>query len=91
MMKHKFLFCAAVSAVGLFSCQSSNSDTDIQQHINDLFKKDMAGAALNATVDSGIATITGQCAGSGCTADVIEKVKKVKGVKDVQTHIIEKP
>lgn len=55
-----------------------------------MFKKDLAGAALNATVDKGIATITGQCAGNGCTADVIEKVKKVNGVKDVQTNIIEK-
>ncbi len=51
----------------------------------------MAGAALNATVDNGIATVTGQCRGNGCTASVVEKVKKINGVKDVQTHIIEQP
>lgn len=82
-----FLF----AGIFLLACQSSNSDADIQQHINDLFTKDMAGAALNATVDSGVATISGQCKGKGCTAEITGKVKKIKGVRDVQTHIIEQP
>lgn len=74
----------------LFACNSQPTDAEIQQNINNSFKKDLAGAALNATVDSGMATITGQCEGTGCTAQVVERVKKIRGVKDVQTHIIEK-
>ncbi len=81
-----FLFISSL----LFACHNQLTDAEIQQNINNSFKKDLAGAALNATVDSGIATITGQCEGAGCTAQVVEKVKKMKGVKDVQTHIIEK-
>lgn len=74
----------------LFACNSQPTDAEIQQNINNSFKKDLAGAALNATVDSGIVTVTGQCEGAGCTAKIVERVKKIKGVKDVQTHIIEK-
>ena len=73
----------------LLSCNNRPTDQELQQTINDSFKKDLAGAALNATVDSGVATITGQCIGMGCTADVTERIKKMRGVKDVQTHIIE--
>lgn len=76
-------------SISLVACHSNPTDEEIQQNINDTFKKDLAGAALNATVDSGVATVTGQCIGSGCTEDVIARVKKIKGVKDVQTHIIE--
>ncbi len=74
----------------LFACNNHPTDRDIQQNINTSFKKDLAGAALNATVDSGVATITGQCEGNGCTADVVNRVKKMKGVKDVKTNIVEK-
>ena len=81
-----FLFISSL----LFACHNQLTDAEIQQNINNSFKKDLAGAALNATVDSGIATITGQCVGADCTAQVVERVKKIRGVKDVQTHIIEK-
>lgn len=81
-----FLFISSL----LLSCNNHPTDAEIQQNINNSFKKDLAGAALNATVDSGIATITGQCEGAGCTADVVNRIKKMKGVKDVKTHIIEK-
>ncbi|MDQ2753758.1 MAG: BON domain-containing protein [Bacteroidota bacterium] len=74
----------------LFACNNQPTDTEIQQNINNSFKKDLAGAALNATVDSGVATITGQCEGDGCTAQVVERVKKMKGVKEVKTNIVEK-
>ena len=74
----------------LFACNNHPTDAEIQQNINNSFKKDLAGAAMNATVDGGVATITGQCEGAGCTAKIVERVKKMRGVKDVQTHIIEK-
>lgn len=73
----------------LSACQSNATDEDIQQDINDEFAKDHAGAALHATVDKGVATITGECSGDSCSARIVERVKKIKGVKDVDTHIIE--
>lgn len=73
------------------SCKTNVTDEDIQQDINDEFAKDHAGAALHATVDNGVATITGQCSGDSCAARIVETVRKLKGVKDVDTHIIEMP
>ena len=58
------------------SCQTGSTDEDIQQRINTELKKDNAGAALNATVDKGVATITGECDGAGCSAKVAERIKK---------------
>ena len=89
-MKHIFFLLCLSFSLFFIACGNNRDDEKIQQDINDLFKKDLAGAALNATVDNGIATITGECTGNDCTADVVEKVKKVNGVKDVQTNILEK-
>ncbi len=86
----RFLFFITVLTTFFSACNSNPADADIQQNVNDLFKKDLAGAALNATVDNGVATISGECVGGGCTADVVERVKKIKGVTGVQTNIIEK-
>lgn len=90
MKRAFYLFAILFISSSLLSCNTQPTDADMQQNINNSFKKDLAGAALNATVDSGVATITGQCEGQGCTATIVERVKKMKGVKDVQTHIIEK-
>ena len=90
-MKQAIYIFLLLAVSTLLSCQNNPSDADIQQHINDLFKKDMAGAALNAVVDSGVATITGQCNSAGCTADIIKKVKGIQGVKEVKTNIVENP
>ncbi len=90
-MKHflsYFILCFYSSFL-LLSC-AAKDDTDIQQKINDELKKDRAGAALNATVDNGIATITGECIDDSCSVRLAERIKKIKGVKEVQTHIIEK-
>ena len=88
-LSHCFSFVILTSSF-IIACNSHPTDADIQQNINNSFKKDLAGAALNATVDSGVVTVTGQCEGTNCTAIVVERVKKIKGVKNVQTHIIEK-
>ena len=88
VMKHLFFFLLMSSL--LVSCKSGTSDEDIQQRVNNELKKDRAGAALNATVDNGVATITGECVGDGCSVKVAERIRKVKGVQNVQTNIIEK-
>ena len=73
------------------ACNNTMTDADIQQKINDDFTTDRAGAGLHATVNNGVATITGECSGDSCVEHITEKVKQIKGVKDVQTHIIAKP
>ena len=92
IMKYtSYFFIILFAGSSLFACNNQPTDQELQQTINNSFTKDLAGAALNATVDSGVATITGQCIGTGCTAEVVKRVKKINGVKDVQTHIIEQP
>src|SRR3954466_8214751 len=77
--------------LSLPACTARTDDTSIQKRVNDELKKDRAGAALNATVDNGVVTITGECQGNNCAQDLAEKVKKMDGVKDVQMNVIAKP
>lgn len=72
------------------SCNGNATDEDVQQKINDELAKDNAGAALNATVENGVATITGECSGDSCSVKVAQRIKKINGIHDVQTHIIER-
>ena len=85
-----FLFVLLI-AFTVPACTAKTDDASIQQRINDELKKDRAGAALNATVDNGIVTITGECSGDNCAQDLAEKVRKMDGVKDVQLNVIAKP
>lgn len=78
-------------ALTLPACTAKTDDASIQQRINNELKKDQMGADLNATVDNGIVTITGECHGENCVADLAQKVKKMQGVKDVQMNVIAKP
>ena len=64
------------SSLTLSACTAKNDDASMQQRVNEELKKDRAGAALNATVDNGVVTITGECKGDNCAADLAEKVKK---------------
>ena len=79
------------STVMLCACTAKTDDASVQQRVNDELKKDHAGAALNATVDNGIVTITGECSGDNCAAGLAEKIKKMDGVKDVRANVIAKP
>jgi len=79
------------SSLIISACTTKTDDASIQQRVNEELKKDRAGAALNATVDNGVVTITGECKGDNCAADLAEKVKKMDGVKDVQLNVIAKP
>ena len=91
MKPNTFLLAIISLFILVSSCTNNSTDENIQQNINDVLKKDNAGAALNATVDNGVATITGECSGANCSAIIAEKIKKIKGVQSVETHIIEKP
>ena len=85
------LFLTILISLSLPACTAKTDDTSIQKRVNDELKKDRAGAALNATVDKGVVTITGECSGDNCAQDLAEKVKKMDGVKDVQMNVIAKP
>ena len=87
----KALLFAIFISFTLPACTVKTDDASIQQRINDELKKDQVGADLNATVDNGVVTITGECHGDNCAADLAEKVKKMQGVKDVQMNVIAKP
>jgi len=73
------------------ACTAKTDDASIQQRVNDELKKDNAGATLNATVDNGVVTITGECSGNNCAQDLAAKVRKMQGVKDVQMQVIANP
>jgi osmotically-inducible protein OsmY len=91
---HSLLSALLLSILISFSlpaCTAKTDDASVQQRVNDELKKDRAGSALNATVDNGVVTITGECHGDNCAQDLAEKVKKMDGVKDVQMNVIAKP
>lgn len=67
-----------------------NDDTAIQEKINEEFEKDQAGAALHATVDNGVVTVTGECTGNNCAEEIKQRLQKIQGVKEVETNIIAK-
>ena len=85
------LLLSILIALSLPACTAKTDDASVQQRVNDELKKDRAGSALNATVDNGVVTITGECQGDNCAQDLAEKVKKMDGVKDVQMNVIAKP
>jgi osmotically-inducible protein OsmY len=85
------LLFSILIALSLPACSAKTDDASIQKRINEELKKDRAGAALNATVDNGVVTITGECRGDNCAQDLAERVKKMDGVKDVQMNVIAKP
>ena len=85
------LLLSILIALSLPACTAKTDDASVQQRVNDELKKDRAGSALNATVDNGVVTITGECQGDNCAQDLAEKVKKMDGVKDVQINVIAKP
>ena len=85
------LLFAMLIAFTLPACTAKTDDASIQQRVNEELKKDRAGAALNATVDNGVVTITGECKGDNCAQDLAEKVKKMQGLKDVQMNVIANP
>ena len=85
------LLLTTLISLSLLACTAKTDDASIQKRVNDELKKDRAGAALNATVDKGVVTITGECSGDNCAQDLAEKVKKMDGVKDVQMNVIAKP
>ena len=85
------LLLSILIALSLPACIAKTDDASVQQRVNDELKKDRAGSALNATVDNGVVTITGECQGDNCAQDLAEKVKKMDGVKDVQMNVIAKP
>ena len=87
---NKGVFLLPLLLLSLIACRSSaTSDEAIQQKINDAFKHDQAGAVLNATVDNGVVTVSGQCTGDSCAARLAEKLKKMNGVKGVEMRVIE--
>ncbi len=85
------LLLTILIAISLPACSAKTDDASIQKRVNDELQKDRAGAALNATVDNGVVTISGECKGDNCAQDLAEKVKKMDGVKDVQMNVIAKP
>ena len=85
------LLLSILIALSLPACTAKTDDASVQQRVNDELKKDRAGSALNATVDNGVVTITGECQGDNCAQDLAEKVRKMDGVKDVQMNVIAKP
>lgn len=84
--------CAVViaivfSTVQLTSCKSNQTDSEIQQAVNEKLAKNEESKGLNATVKNGVVTLTGECPTEECRKDCFDAVKNVNGVKDVENNI----
>ena len=86
----KFLFAAFLSSsVLLFSC--GPKDSDIQAKITEQFaaSPDLMGAS--ATVDNGVATLTGEVKDDAAKTKAETSAKDIKGVKSVVNNLTVMP
>lgn len=70
----------------LFSC--AQKDSDIQKNINEKFSSSPTLSGASATVDKGVATLTGTLADEAARSEAENKANEVKGVKSVVNNTI---
>ena len=82
----KLLMAVAIAAtVGFVSCKPK--DADIKTAIDEAIKTNPNMSGLSASVQGGVATLTGTCKDDACKAKCAEAVKGMKGVKEVVNNI----
>jgi osmotically-inducible protein OsmY len=71
----------------LQSCKGKNKDADISAAIQAKTQSDASFAGVNATVNEGVVTLTGQCNDDNCKTNAENAVKDMDGVKKVVNNI----
>ncbi len=81
------LFAGLLIFFQLPACKGKNKDADISAAIQSKTQSDASFAGVNATVNEGVVTLTGQCNDDNCKTSVENSVKNIDGVKSVVNNI----
>lgn len=88
-MKAKFLF-VLVLAVAVMAAACGKSDADLATAVNDKLRADGV-TGVTATVDGGVATLTGEVADITVKTKAETSAKAVEGIKSVTNNVRTKP
>jgi len=94
-MKKGFLLLAVLftlsSGVFLTACNNGPKDSKIESDFKDKAKVNPQLANINASVNDGVLTLTGQCPDETCKPSTEQAAHDVKGVKSVVNNITVAP
>ena len=82
-----FFTAASLAAITLVGCKGKATDSEIQSSINEKIASNNEMKGLNASVSNGVVTLTGECPTEECRKDCADKIKDIKGVKNVENNI----
>ena len=71
------------------ACKSGPSDQELSSSVNSTLSS--STGRINATVDKGVATLTGECPDDACKTTAEASVRSVKGVTQVVNNITVAP
>ena len=78
-------------AIFFSSCNNKPTDAELQKSVNTTLKKADNTKEISASVNNGIVTLTGSCAGENCSTDIEKKIKEDKNVDSVINNIQQSP
>jgi hyperosmotically inducible periplasmic protein len=87
-------FLLAFSIFTLVACNNRGDEeirNDVREQIGSSRNTSGSNAYANveATVNKGVVTLTGQCEGENCADSLVNRVKEIDGVKDVESNLQE--
>src|SRR5687768_13301264 len=77
----------AIISTTTISCKSKKSDAEIQTEVSNKLNSQEGSAALTASVNDGVVTLSGECKDETCRRECAESVKGISGVKSVVNNI----
>ena len=81
-----YLFIILFS-IQVTACNKKPKDEDIQKSVSDQLSTNPSYSGVTATVKDGVVTLDGKCEGENCDTAIIEEVKKIEGVDNVESNI----
>ncbi|MEO6917247.1 MAG: BON domain-containing protein [Chitinophagaceae bacterium] len=90
MKKHfiKYTFVAmSISLLGLASCSSKPNDEELKKELDKQMQANAMYSGISASVNSGIVTLTGECAGNDCATEIEKQLRQNEHLDSVNNQI----
>jgi hyperosmotically inducible periplasmic protein len=89
MMRAMFIVLTVFTMVACNNRSDDAIQNDVREHIGSSRNTSGTNAYANveATVNKGVVTLTGQCEGENCADSLVNRVKEIEGVKDVESNL----